>query len=77
LIFDGIKGGFFATTSLIAKYGGVSGKKGPFLVGSPDAGNLCWRNKLDCYKSSQPNATRQARLKAGAQRTLEAVACTR
>jgi hypothetical protein len=25
----------------------------------------------------KPNATRQARLKAGAQRTLEAVACTR
>ena len=40
-IFDGIKGGFLATTSLIAKYGGVSGKKGPFSVDSPDACDLC------------------------------------
>src|SRR5205809_7964803 len=31
----------------------------------------------DDERSWMPNATRQARLKAGAQRTLEAVACTR
>jgi hypothetical protein len=30
-----------------------------------------------CFGLAKPNATRQARLKAGAQRTLEAVACTR
>jgi hypothetical protein len=33
LISDEVKGGFFATASLMAKDSGASGKKGPFLVG--------------------------------------------
>jgi hypothetical protein len=41
LIFDGVKEGFFATALLIATYGGASGKKWAFLVGSPDARDLC------------------------------------
>jgi hypothetical protein len=41
LIFDEVKVGFFATAWLMATYGGTSGKKWAFVVGSPDAGILC------------------------------------
>jgi hypothetical protein len=33
LIFDEVKGGFFATALLMATYGGASGKKWAFLAG--------------------------------------------
>ena len=38
MIFDEIKGGFFARALLMATYGGASGKKWTFVADSPDSG---------------------------------------